>query len=327
MKSMNLKLAVAAVLLGASALAFGVPPDGKGPGTGGGPPDGKGNKPDTEVGFNLSVPAIIVGEGSTFALDCPDDVWSGLTSVTGGDPVEYSGDCADTVEGDGVPYCMDDGNYFVQRQHAWQASCTTAAGATADAAWGDNLAGDAALKVGSPIRVEIVLFDSTDDSAGEGGYYVIKLEPDELDRNSAYGHLADPVSGLDIPRMVGDEVGFPYGIPEDKLPPTLPVFHGIVYDADASLTIELLDGDGYVASTVYDGTAGAEINATGKIVYGHNLRVGLAGTYRLTYKFPNVFLSGTDIGEVTNYDGVGAAVLEVDVVDGGGGGGGKKGGN
>ena len=58
-------------------------------------------------------------------------------------------------------------------------------------AWGDNLAGgSASLKVGSPIRVELVLWTLAALAAGQQGYFVIKLEPSELDRESDYGHLA-----------------------------------------------------------------------------------------------------------------------------------------
>jgi hypothetical protein len=310
--------------MGMTAVAFGAPPPGKGGGggSGGGPPEGKGNKPDTEVGFSLSVPAIIVGTGSKFVINCPADGWSGTPIVTGGEPVPYPAACADTVTGDGIAYCMDEGSYFVQRQHAWQAQCTTAETASVDAEWGDNLSGDAMLKVGSPIRVEMVLFDSSGVSAGEQGFYVIKLQPDELDRNSDYGHLAGDNGA--VARLAGAPVDFPYGIPEDKLPETPPTFRAVVYDAEASLTIELLDEGGYVASTVYDGAAGAEINATGKIVYGHNLRVGVAGTYRLTYTFSNLAIDSVDIGTFTNVDGVAAATLEIKVAGGGGGGGKKK---
>jgi hypothetical protein len=310
MKSIFLKTAVTAVLMGMTAVAFGAPPPGKGGGggSGGGPPDGKGNKPDTEVGFSLSVPAIIVGTGSGFAISCYED-WAatGLDHVEG-TPLPYPGGCQDpaTVPGDDEPYCVEAGDYFVQRIHTWQAGCLTAERASADAEWGDNLGGDASLKVGSPIRVELVLLDSTTDSAGQEGYQVIKLEPNELDRNSDYGHLALE-GGLDNPIAVDGEQ-----------------FRAIVHDADASLTIELLDDGGYLASTVYDGEAGAEINATGKIVYGHNLRVVEAGTYRLTYTLPNVDVTGVDIGDFANNEGVATVTLEVDVLPGGGGGGGKK---
>lgn len=301
MKSIFLKTAVTAVLMGMTAVAFGAPPPDKGGGgsSGGGPPDGKGNKPDTEVGFNLSVPAIIAGGPSGFAINCDTEGFTELVPPNK-DPVYYPYACADTHDG---AVCVDEGNYYVQRDAAWQAPCfqTDAVPVSAEGHWGDNLGGDAMLKVGSPIRVEIVLWDSVDLASGQQGYQVIKLEPAELDRVSDYGHLAGGSEGSweDAPADVG----------------------AIVHDPDATLTIEKIV-DGTPVSTVYNGEAGAEINATGKIVYGHNLRVIEAGWYRITYTLPNVSLTGCDLGDCAN-DAT-KAVLEIEVIPGGGGGGKKK---
>ena len=63
----------------------------------------------------------------------------------------------------------------------------------------------ASLKVGSPIRVELVLWTTRAPRIGQQGYNVIKLEPSELDRESDYGHLArDRWSGFGHPYTVGD---------------------------------------------------------------------------------------------------------------------------
>jgi hypothetical protein len=194
---------------------------------------------------------------------------------------------------------VDAGYYFVQRDAAWQAPCTTVTGVpvVATGAWGDNLAGDVKLKVGSPIRVELVLWDYENSlSAGQQGYKVIKLEPAELDRVSDYGHLAD-VNFSAIPR---DDLG------------------AIVHDPAATLRIERVS-DGFV---VFQGAAGAEINATGKIVYGYNLRVSEPGAYLITYKLPKVTLMGCDAGSCSGD----TATLQITVGSGGGGGGGKGGG-
>ena len=127
--------------------------------------------------------------------------------------------------------------------------------ATVVAAWRDNLTGDAKLKVGSPIRVEMGLDAGTQ---GMAGYTVEKLEPDELDRVSPYGMLSDlTVSKKD-----------PY--PETR-----------VWDQTAHLTITSSTGD-----VVVDEPATAEINATGRVVYGYNLRVPAAGTYSITLQRP-----------------------------------------
>jgi hypothetical protein len=270
-------LALAATM----ALAQGKPPGGGG---------GGGNKPPTEAGFSLSVPAIMAGKVGDFPLNCPA-AWSTLTAPSKA-PVYYDAACAETQDG---TVCVDAGYYFVQRDAAWQAPCTTVPSVNAIGAWGDNLAGDAMLKVGSPIRVELVLWDDSGLSVGQQGYKVIKLEPAELDRVSAYGHLADNTFSA-TPMDLG----------------------AIVHDPAATLKIQRVS-DGFVA---FEGAAGGEINATGKIVYGYNLRVAEAGTYRITYTLPNVVLGSCDAGTCTGN----TAYLDIAVVGGGGGGGGKGGG-
>jgi hypothetical protein len=72
---------------------------------------------------------------------------------------------------------------------------------------------------------------------------------------------------------------------------------------------------------VVDQAIAPEINATGKIVYGYNLRVTAAGTYQIHFNAPSVTITGVDAG---TYD-ANNAYLDI-VVGGGGGGGGKKGG-
>jgi hypothetical protein len=274
-------LALAATM----ALAQGKPPDAGG---------GGGNKPPTEAGFSLSVPAIMAGRVGDFALTCPAE-WSTLTAPSKA-PVYYNAACAETQDG---TVCVDAGYYFVQRDAAWQAPCKVVSSVNAIGAWGDNLAGDAMLKVGSPIRVELVLLDNSGASSGQLGYKVIKLEPAELDRVSDYGHLA----------VDNGDTTF------SAIPTLLPA---IVHDPAATLKIERVS-DGVV---VFQGAAGGEINATGKIVYGYNLRVAEPGTYGITYHLPNVTLAGCDAGVCGGTD----AYLEIVVVGGGGGGGGKGGG-
>ncbi len=81
-----------------------------------------------------------------------------------------------------------EGYYYVQGVHSWQAGCIeNQPSATVTAAWGDNLTGDASLKAGSPIRVEMGLDAGP---VGLTGFTVVKLEPLELDRLSAYGTKA-----------------------------------------------------------------------------------------------------------------------------------------
>jgi len=303
MTSKNLKSAIWLTLL-ASAVAVAAPGGVKGP------PDGKGNKPTSEVGNNLSVPAIIAGGGSTFAITCPTD---GFTALVPPDkaPVLYPEECAPPKD-EGGPICVAEGYYYVQRDAKWQAPCFTSMGSVnVFGKWGDNLAGgSASLKVGSPIRVEMVLLDTGPVAAGQDGYFVIKLEPSELDRESDYGPLADgsPELGFDpIPYTVGDL------LPDDG------TFAAVVFDPSARLRIERLVDGVPVSPAAYNGTASGEINATGKIVYGYNLRVQLAGTYRITYTFNNVSLEDCNTGVC----GGNTASLDIVITGGGGGGGGK----
>ena len=321
MKSFYLKTVVAAVLVGATAVVLGAGPGaggggGKGGGGGGGgPPEGHGNRPDSEAGFSLSLPATFAGgQGQFTALLCGEDECYVIKSPDK-DPVAYPYDCADTHDGQ---VCVGPGNYFVQRDAAWQAPCQVATATTvaAMAKWGDNLAGgDAMLKVGSPIRVELLLWDA-ELSAGQPGYNVVKLQPHELDRMADYGHLATGGEGswAAIEYMVGETYAGDKVIGE-----FVGTFQGIVYDPAARLTIEKLDAAGGTpVMTIVDEPAGGEINATGKIVYGYNLRVTENGVYRITYKTPNVTMTCIDASADCSMGN--ATFLEIAVPSDGGGG-------
>jgi len=288
----------------ASAVAMAAPGGGKGP------PSDKGNKPTSEVGNNLSVPAIMAGAGSTFAIDCPA-AFSPLLPPDKA-PVWYPKECAPPKD-EGAQICVDAGYYYVQRDAKWQAPCVTmdGSGLSVSGKWGDNLAGgSASLKVGSPIRVEFLLLDlyDTPTAAGQTGYFVIKLEPSELDRESDYGHLATG-SATDGSAAIAYEVGDPL--------PGGGTFAAVVFDPSARLKIERLVDGVPVSPAVYNGIASGEINATGKIVYGYNLRVQQAGTYRITYTFPRVtFVGDCNAGTCFNSE----AVLDIVVTGSGGGG-------
>jgi hypothetical protein len=297
MTSKTLKHAIWLVMaMSATALAAGGPPSGGGGGGGSG-----GGKPTTEATNNLSVPAIMLGSKGEFAIACETTGFTDLVPPDKG-PVYYPESCAASQDGGQV--CVAAGNYYVQRDAKWQAPCfvATGTGIAVRGAWGDNLAGDAKLKVGSPIRVELVLWDAADVALGQQGYEVIKLEPSELDRLSDYGHLA------------GGAVDAWYPVAKD--------LGAIVFDPGATLRIEQVVDGQPVSPAVFNGAAGGEINATGKIVYGYNLRVTAAGTYRITYTIPRGTFSECDAGTCEGN----TAILDIDVISGGGGGGGKGGG-
>ena len=98
------------------------------------------------------------------------------------------------------------------------------------------------------------------------GYIVDKLEPDKLDRESAYG----------TPAASGETnaAAFPTSFPNAVKGEVR------VYDPAATFSIQKVEGGAYV---VPPGTpAKAEINAGGAVIYGYSLRVSAAGEYRVT---------------------------------------------
>jgi hypothetical protein len=246
-------------------------------------------KPPSEATQNLSVPAILVGVLGTVVCGASDLAPSDLVPPTGTPLTGYE-----------VP-----GYYWVQKVHKWQTQCFNAETATAFGAWGDNLSGDAKLKVGSPIRVELVLTNMTDYSAtipdGLQGYTVIKLQPSLADRLSAYGHEA-----------TGDAV-----LGWGATPTTFPQAQWLVHNQGITFSVLNLDTGVYAVPPGTNPTA--EINATGKIVYGYNLRVSTAGNYRIQFTTtPAVTLTGVDAGVLVDANNV---YLDVVVYPGGGGGG------
>ncbi|MGR9088074.1 MAG: hypothetical protein ACU841_13495 [Gammaproteobacteria bacterium] len=289
----QLKLLAAGVLIGLFAVsgsAFaakgGVP--GKPPGAGGG-------GGEETASQSLSVPAILVGS-LTLPNACGD------TAATPSALAQPTGTPLTGYEIDPTAF------WWVQKVHNWQAQCFKAANGTVDVfgAWGDNLTGDASLKTGSPIRVELVLTNTGDYTVEIPpvdpytvptlqGYDVKKLEPSKLDRESAYGHLAGGAS----PAWTN--------IPKDFLQS-----EWVVHDAGMQLSVEHLASGAYVVPLQ---AIKPEINATGKIVYGYNLRVNAAGTYQIRFNAPSVTFTGVDAG---TYDDNNAYL---DIVVGGGGGG------
>lgn len=71
-----------------------------------------------------------------------------------------------------------------------------------------------------------------------------------------------------------------------------------VFDGAATFSIKHVATGTYV---VPEGTpAKGEINASGKVLYGYQLKVTLRGEYVITCTLPNVTITGTDAGD---YDG------------------------
>ena len=246
----------------------------KGPGGGGG--GGAGGGGGETTANNFSVPALFVGT-NPYGLTCD------------GNAIEPTGEPSTGF------FVL--GYYYVQGINTWQAGCLEGLpAATATAAWGDNLGGDAKLKVGSPIRVEVGLLADTATSDPLTGWTVVKLDPNMLDRLSPYGTKA-----------VGDLTS---GFVSE---PQTPYSETRVWAQGATLTVTKVGA----STPVVNGPATAEIHATGRVVYGYNLRVSETGDYLIQYTFPNVTITGSDIG---TYDGS-TVTLPITVGAGGGTGG------
>lgn len=245
------------------------------PGGGGG--GGGGHEPGGTN--NLSAPTIMIG-GSFTGVTCGTGAPSVLVPPSGTPLAGY----------ETAPAAY----YYVQGVHTWQAQCITATSATATAEWGDNLAGDAKLKVGMPIRVELGLFNADATVPEMQGFDVVKLEESKLDRESAYGTLAtsDGVGGYSATALV------------------LPAR---VFDGSATFSVQNVATGAYAVPLGSNPTA--EINATGKVVYGYNLRVTQAGEYDITFVIPNVTITGVDVGLFTPN----SVTLRITVIGGGGG--------
>jgi hypothetical protein len=282
MKTRALVTAISAVLVGTAMLSGGAFAARKVCDDGSYPPCNTEGETATN---NLSRPTIVFTGGGLTNVICGTGDWSPLVPATEPPAVMtgFSIDPADT--------------WFVQGVHKWQAPCMTwpvdGGPVPVIGAWGDNLVGDAKLKVGSPIRVELVL--SYDSSTTADGYVVEKLQPELLDRVSKYGTLATG--------------GAPFIATPSPFVPG-------VYDSTATLRIEKSDG-----TWVYDQPTTAEINAKGIVVYGYNLRVPTAGTYQITYTVPKVDFNGADAGQCADQ----TCSLLITVGSGGGGGGGQGG--
>jgi len=175
--------------------------------------------------------------------------------------------------------------YWIQGEDTWQADCVvTTESVLTTPAWGDNLAG-APLKIRTPIRVEVgLLADAA--SYQMTGFGVDKLT-DELDRYATYG----TDDGAGIPNYT--EVR--------------------VWGAGSTYSIQNLDTLSY---PVPAGTPmSAEINSTGRIVFGAQFTTQTSGKYQITFTSPNV-----DIDTVGNHS------TSIDITVGTAAGGGGKGG-
>jgi hypothetical protein len=184
--------------------------------------------------------------------------------------------------------------YYLQKTEAlWSAACSNSAAESVTAQWGSNLTNDRALRAGRPIRVEMALLSGDTGM----GYTVVNLTPELSDRASTYGTR---------------------GVPE-------PMSY-MVWAAGAHLTI-VKDGS---TTPIYDGVFTAEINSTGKVVYGFNWgtkgkeSAPTAGTYTLTFTVPvgTTITGNVDEGVLQTTFTAQTSTVTINITAGGGGGGG-----
>jgi len=211
-------------------------------------------KPTAELGNNLSFATIFIpGTAGAPTLRLP------LVSV---------------LTAPSPPECTQFPGYYCQKTEAtWQAEWKTATTASVAAAWGANLLGDAPLKAGKPIRVEMGLTESGGVLPGVG-YVVVKLTPELDDRLATYGTSGSTQS-----------TSF------------------VVWDASAELLVQKCADPDCINTTgipITSGSVSAEINSLGKVVYGFNWgtggKAGAAepGTYRLTFTTTNTSIASTN---------------------------------
>jgi hypothetical protein len=248
-----------------------------------GPPEGGGE--DTTPN-SLSVPVINVGTtGAPFTCSSTAAVMPTGDTLTF--PTDFISPITTPPEGGSLPVA---GEYYIQGVNTWQAECGNAADntLTVNADWGDNLGGDAKTSVGSPVRVEVGLMVTNTEYQSMMGFDVVKLT-EELDRYATYGTMG-LLEDLDEVRA---------------------------YDDGARLRIYF--GDTLLSDDVFS----AELNSTGRIVYGYNWTPAGVGQYTLEFYAPSVqILNADDPAEGHTY----SIDVTIDDAAGGGGGGGNGGG-
>jgi hypothetical protein len=205
-------------------------------------------------------------------------------------------------------------NYYLQKTDStWSGECIGANvnTVTVTTKWGDNLVGDGQLSARKPIRVEMGLTENN-GTLNHQGYKVWKLT-DEEDRVATYGTRGGPDDLLtDLPYMV--------------------------FDSGAQFSIDKCTNSSAAGCDVWTplivkGPMSAEINSTGKVVWGYNWGVSTkgvkqtpdAGTYRLRFYANYTTITANTDAKATMCDTVPTAenCSEVIVTLTAGGGGGK----
>ncbi len=202
----------------------------------------------------------------------------GAPTCTADDDYEApSGDQGVMVDG-----VLEHATYWVQGVALWQADCDiVAAGQLVTPKWGDNLTG-APLKVNTPVRIELGLMGIAPATLNTSSYNVVKLDADLEDRYSHYGTLGDFLATPEVRVWAGDA------------------------------TYRIVSSSGTVV--VPEQSMSAEINATGRVVYGELFTFTTGGTYTVTFESDSV-----NFGSLTAPDHDTAIELVVSSTSGGGG--------
>ena len=129
------------------------------------------------------------------------------------------------------------------------------------------------MKAGTPVRTEIGFF--ADPAAFPMPYVVDKLDPALLDRESHYGTLGAEVAAF----------------PEVR-----------VWNSGVTLDIRSTDGSVVVADNI---PFGAEVNSSGRVVYGFNWQKPLVGEHVITVRTNGIALGSTDAGTLVDSNGDG----------------------
>ena len=247
----------------------------------------------TSVAFAKGKPAVELGNNLSFAAKF-------VPNTTGAPPLRAT--CSNALTPPQGSECTSFPGYYCQKTDAvWQAACDIApvGSLNVTATWGANLLGDAPLKAGRPIRVEMVLTESG-GTAGPG-YVVTNLTPELEDRLATYG-----TNG------------------------TVQNTNYTVWDAGARLKIEKCADEACVQpiGTIVDGVATAELNSLGNIVYGYNwgtkgkASAPVAGIYKLTFTANGTTITSAP-GAQDCAEGTNCTYVIITVTQAAGGGGGK----
>jgi len=269
LRMMAVVLAAAAVLAVPMLTAQGGPPPGQGPG-GGGPP-GQGGGEDEGYGNNLSVPVVFAEGYGLLGLPTSGDHGLRPRDSEPGYPALTHWDTSTIVLKDGASY------YPQQSESHWQARWDDGSGSgeAAIVDWSDNLTKQQ-WTARSVIRVETVLYqnDSSWNLLTYPMTYLFGSGPSEMQGTTgiqtwtSYRTVYSICARLKIEKLLG-----PGGPVDTSVPAEL---NAAVY--------ERFGDDG-------PGGYGAEVNVSGKVIYGTNWMLAQsslptdtkAGWWRLTF--------------------------------------------